>query len=97
MASPSPSSSLTDRRLVSIRPGAWAGRILEPATFENDLVMMCSHSGTHMDAFNHIGERQPDGRILLYGGKTADEIKEWWGMNWMSGADMVPVICRGIR
>jgi kynurenine formamidase len=70
--------------------------ILEPATFENDLVMMCSHSGTHMDAFNHIGERQADGRILLYGGKTADEVKEWWGMNWMSGADMTPVICRAI-
>jgi len=70
--------------------------ILEPATFENDLVQMCSHSGTHMDAFNHVGERQPDGRILLYGGKTADQVKEWWGMNWMSGMDMTPVICRGI-
>jgi len=69
---------------------------IDPATYENDFVQMCNHSGTHMDALNHIGERQPDGRILLYGGKTADQVKEWWGMNWVSGADMTPVICRAI-
>jgi kynurenine formamidase len=69
---------------------------LDPATYENDMVIMCSHSGTHMDALNHIGERRPDGKIAIYGGKTADQIKEWWGMNWMSGMDMVPVILRGV-
>ena len=53
---------------------------LEPATYENDMVVMCSHSGTHMDAVTHIGERRPDGKIAIYGGKTADQIKEWWSL-----------------
>ena len=70
--------------------------ILEPATFQNDFVIMCNHAGTHMDALNHIGERRADGKIAIYGGKTADQIKEWWGMNWMSSADMVPVVLRGV-
>lgn len=69
---------------------------LEPATYENDLVICCNHSGCHMDALNHIGERQADGSIKIYGGKTADQIKEWWGMNWMDGSQMVPVMLRGV-
>jgi kynurenine formamidase len=40
---------------------------LEPATYENDMVVMCSHAGTHMDALNHIGERRADGKIAIYG------------------------------
>jgi len=70
--------------------------ILKPATFQNDLVIMCNHAGTHVDALNHIGELRADGKIAIYGGKTADQIKEWWGMNWMSGADMVPMVLRGV-
>lgn len=69
---------------------------LEPATYENDFVIMCSHAGTHMDALTHIGERRADGKIAMYGGKTADEIKEWWGLNFMHGGEMIPVILRGV-
>jgi len=69
---------------------------IEPATYQNDLVQMTHHSGTHMDCLNHVGERRLDGKIAIYGGKTADQIKEWWGMNWMSGADMIPAILRGV-
>ena len=69
---------------------------IDPATYENDMVICCNHSGTHVDALNHIGERQPDGSIKIYGGKTAAQIKEWWGMNWMSSADMVPFVLRGV-
>jgi len=70
-------------------------RDIDPATYENDMVVMCNHAGTHMDALNHIGERQGD-KIAIYGGKTADQIKEWWGMNWMHGGDMVPAILRAV-
>jgi kynurenine formamidase len=69
---------------------------LEPATYENDLVICCNHSGCHMDALCHIGERQADGSIKIYGGKTAAQIKEWWGLNWMDGSQMVPVVLRGV-
>ncbi len=70
--------------------------ILKPATYQNDFVIMCNHSGTHMDALNHIGEVRADGKIAIYGGKTADQIKEYWGMNWMSSGDMVPAVLRGV-
>jgi len=69
---------------------------LEPATYENDLVITCNHAGTHQDAMNHIGERQADGSIKIYGGKTADQIKEWWGMNWMDGSQMIPCVLRAV-
>ncbi|MBW1765462.1 MAG: cyclase family protein [Deltaproteobacteria bacterium] len=74
---------------------------LHPATFYNELLMCCMHSGTHIDALNHLGEVQPDGSIKLgteTPGKftTAAKAKEWWGANAGDGSHFHPIILRGV-
>jgi len=81
----------------------WHGEdmILYPATYTNELLMCCMHSGTHIDAMNHIGEVQPDGSIKLateIPGEftTAKKAKEWWGSNRGDGRHFHPIILRAV-
>ena len=81
----------------------WHGEdmLLYPATYTNELLMCCMHSGTHIDALNHIGEVQPDGTIKLATEKpgeftTAKEAKEWWGSNRGDGRHFHPIILRAV-
>ena len=81
----------------------WHGEsmILKPATFVNEILMATMHSGTHIDAMNHIGEIQPDGSIKLATETpgeftTAKEAKEWWGSNRGDGSHYHPIILRAV-
>jgi kynurenine formamidase len=82
----------------------WHGETtdLKPATLYNELVMGCMHSGTHIDALNHIGEVQADGSIKIGTGDkanpttTADKAKEWWGANTGDGSKFHPIIVRAV-
>jgi kynurenine formamidase len=75
--------------------------ILHPATFYNEQLMCCMHSGTHIDSLNHVGEVQSDGTIKVgteTPGKftTAAKAKEWWGANAGDGSHFHPIILRGV-
>jgi kynurenine formamidase len=75
---------------------------LAPATYVNEMLMCTMHSGTHIDALNHLGEVQPDGSIKIGTGDpdnpttTAAKAKEWWGLNVGDGSRFHPVILRGV-
>ena len=81
----------------------WHGEdmILKPATYVNELLMCTMHSGTHIDAMNHIGEVQSDMSIKLATETpgeftTADKAKEWWGSNRGDGSHFHPIILRAV-
>ena len=81
----------------------WHGEdmILKPATYTNELLMCTMHSGTHIDALNHIGEVQEDGSIKLATETpgeftTAKDAKEWWGSNRGDGGNFHPIILRAV-
>ncbi len=81
----------------------WHGedQLLYPATYTNELLMCCMHSGTHMDALDHIGEVQPNGTIKLATETpgeftTAAKANEWYGANRGDGRHFHPVILRGV-
>lgn len=82
----------------------WHGEdnILYPATYTNEIVMCCMHSGTHIDALNHLGEVMPDGKIKIGTGDlenpttTADKAKQWWGSSEGDGSKFPPIILRGV-
>ena len=81
----------------------WHGEdmILYPATYTNEQLSCCMHSGTHIDALNHIGEVQPDGSIKLATQTpgvytTAAKAKEWWGSNAGDGGNFHPIILRAV-
>ena len=81
----------------------WHGddKILYPATYTNELLMCCMHSGTHIDAMNHIGEVQPDGSIKLATETpgvftTAAKAREWSGASRGGGGHFHPIILRAV-
>ncbi|MDR3175226.1 MAG: cyclase family protein [Desulfovibrio sp.] len=81
-----------------VLPYKWHGDtedVTPPGTLFNDLVMMTTHAGTHMDALNHIGEIR-DGKVILGENTPADQTKEWWGCNWMDASRFHPVILRAV-
>jgi kynurenine formamidase len=81
-----------------VLPYKWHGEtedVTPPGTLFNDLVMLTTHAGTHMDALNHIGEIR-NGKIFLGENTPAEETREWWGCNWMDGSVFHPVILRAI-
>ncbi len=81
----------------------WHGEdmILYPATYTNEILMCCMHSGTHIDALDHIGEVQPDGSIKLATETpgvftTAKEVKQWWGASKGDGSNFHPIVLRAV-
>ncbi|SDP79544.1 cyclase family protein [Desulforhopalus singaporensis] len=82
-----------------VLPYKWHGEtedVTPPGTLYNDMVITCMHAGTHVDAFNHIGEIQGGGTIILGEGVDAEKTREWWGCNWMDGSKFHPIILRAV-
>jgi kynurenine formamidase len=80
---------------------------ISPATAAAEVITMSAHTGTHIDALCHIGERQdsngnPDsrGQVRLYAGKgktvAANETVNLKGQNHLSIAEMPPILTRGV-
>ena len=72
--------------------------VTPPGTLLNDMIIMTTHAGTHVDAFNHIGEIR-DGKVFLSAAGVdvpADETREWWGCNWMDASQFHPIILRAV-
>ncbi len=80
---------------------------IEPATFAAEAITMAAHTGTHIDALCHIGERQdaqgqpsPDGEPRLYAGKgetvPATESASHQGLMQMNIAQMPPIVTRAV-
>jgi kynurenine formamidase len=65
-----------------------------PATGATDLVSMGMHTGTHIDALCHIGRRQSDGDVVLYGGVRADEVSDFRGFKQLGIEQMPPIVTR---
>jgi kynurenine formamidase len=82
-------------------------RELAPASAAAEVVTMASHTGTHIDALCHIGERQDaagnptsDGQVQLFAsvGETvaaADSVN-FQGQIHLSIADMPPIVTRAV-
>jgi kynurenine formamidase len=69
--------------------------VTPPGTLLNDLVMMTTHSGCHMDAFNHIGEIR-NGKVYLGKDTPAEGAREWWGCNFMDASQFPPIVLRAV-
>ncbi len=80
---------------------------ISPASAAAEVVTMAAHTGTHIDALCHIGERQdesgnvdPNGRVRLYAGQgqtvPADQTVNFLGQNHLSIAEMPPIVTRGV-
>jgi kynurenine formamidase len=93
----------------TIAPGLRHGDLKDigPASAAAEVMSMSAHTGTHIDALCHIGERQDadgnpsaDGRVRLYAGEgktvAADENAGPQGQKHMSIAEMPPIITRGV-
>lgn len=81
-----------------VLPYKWHGDtddVAPPGTLFNDIVMTCTHAGTHMDALNHIGEIK-DGKIILGEDVEAEKVRKWWGCDWMDGSKFHPIILRAV-
>ena len=80
---------------------------ITPASAAAEAITMAAHTGTHIDALCHIGERQnaqgqpdPAGEVRLYAGPeqsvpAADHVT-YQGQTHLSIADMPPVVTRGV-
>jgi len=93
----------------SLTPGLRHGDLtdISPASAAAEAITMSAHTGTHIDALCHIGERQDDsgkvdshGRVCLYAGRDqsvpADEHADQEGQTHLSIAEMPPIIARGV-
>ncbi len=80
---------------------------ISPASAAAEVVTMAAHTGTHIDALCHIGERQDDqgkpdlnGRVRLFAGEgktvAADETVNFQGQTHLSVGEMPPIITRGV-
>jgi kynurenine formamidase len=80
---------------------------IAPASAAAEAITMAAHTGTHIDALCHIGERQdergnpdPSGRVRLFAGQgqtvAADEAVGLHGQTHLSIAEMPPIIARGV-
>jgi kynurenine formamidase len=80
---------------------------IAPASAAAEVVTMAAHTGTHIDALCHIGERQTsdgqpanDGQVRLFAsiGETiaAAETVNFQGQTHLSIAEMPPIITRGV-
>jgi kynurenine formamidase len=80
---------------------------ITPASAAAEAVTMAAHTGTHIDALCHIGERQdaqgnavPNGRVRLFAGNgktvAAEETVNYQGQRHLSIAEMPPIITRGV-
>jgi kynurenine formamidase len=80
---------------------------IAPASAAAEAVTMAAHTGTHIDALCHIGERQdeqgnPDlnGRVRLFAGQgktvPAEETVNFQGQTHLSVAEMPPIVTRGV-
>jgi len=81
-----------------VMPYKWHGEtddVTPPGTLYNDIVITTMHAGTHVDAFNHVGEIQGD-KIILGKDVDAETTREWWGSNWMDGSKFHPMIMRAV-
>ncbi len=80
---------------------------LTPASAAAEAITMAAHTGTHIDALCHIGERQnargdvdPEGEVRLYAGpgktvRAADHVN-YRGQTHLSIADMPPIVTRAV-
>jgi kynurenine formamidase len=80
---------------------------ITPASAAAEVVTMAAHTGTHIDALCHIGERQhengdadPSGEVRLFNGegqtvKAADCV-DFRGQKHLSIAEMPPIVTRGV-
>jgi len=82
---------------------------IAPVSGSTEIITMCPHTGTHIDALCHIGEWQdqygrvagPDqGEVRLYDGMgdtvAASEKSSFQGIDHLSIAEMPPIITRGV-
>jgi kynurenine formamidase len=80
---------------------------ITPASAAAEAITMAAHTGTHIDALCHIGERQdedahPDqnGRVRLYAGRgetvAAADCVNYQGQTHLSIAEMPPIVARGV-
>jgi len=80
---------------------------IEPATFGAEAITMACHTGTHIDALNHIGERQDadgqpsdDGEPMLHDGAgkfvRARDHATHQGLLHLSIAEMPPILTRAV-
>ncbi|MBI3966975.1 MAG: cyclase family protein [Chloroflexi bacterium] len=78
------SLALLRRHGDSVREGGVSGA--------NELVAMCLHSGTHIDALSHISCNG-----LLHGGLNAQEVQSGGkGMRQLGIETVDPIVCRGV-
>jgi kynurenine formamidase len=58
----------------------------------NELIVMCGHTGTHIDALGHFSE---EGRC--FGRRSAQELQSGArGLNELDIASVAPIVCRGV-
>jgi kynurenine formamidase len=80
---------------------------ITPASAAAEAVTMAAHTGTHIDALCHIGERQdehgnvdPNGSVRLYAGEgktvAAAETVNYQGQTHLSIAEMPPIVTRAV-
>lgn len=82
-------------------------RGVSPSSVAAEAITMAAHTGTHIDALCHVGERQDasgnvdpkgEGRLYVGAGKTvaaADHVT-YQGQTHLSIAEMPPIITRGV-
>jgi len=80
---------------------------LAPASAAAELITMAAHTGTHIDALCHIGERQDaagnpsnEGQVRLYAGPgetvAAADCVNFQGQTHLSIAEMPPIVTRAV-
>ena len=95
----------------TLSPGLRHGDLddLRPASAASETISMSAHTGTHIDALCHIGERQAardngsssdEGPVMLFNGKgrtvPAASTANRLGQTHLSIADMPPIVTRGV-
>lgn len=61
-------------------------------TGANELVVLCGHTGTHLDGLGHVCQHG-----LAYGGLTADDMQAGGtGMRSVGIETVAPIVCRGV-
>ena len=83
-------------------------RPIAPASAAAEVITMAAHTGTHIDALCHIGERQDEagnvdanGQVYIYNGPDGERFAAADGVNYqgqthLSIAEMPPIITRGV-
>ena len=81
---------------------------IAPASAAAEVITMAAHTGTHIDALCHIGERQdeagnvdPNGKVYIYNGPDGERFAAADGVNYqgqthLSIAEMPPIITRAV-